>query len=107
MIEFPPQPIPPSEFMESFLPGAFAAVELPEALRSLELEVGVQLEGEGGGEWVLALGSGDLRVTSRPRDETSLTLVQSVDDWRGALWEGRGGVIGEKAAALFQPGAAP
>ena len=61
MPEFPPQPIPPSEFMEGFLPGAFAAVELPEALRSLELEVGVQLEGEGGGEGVRARGSGSRR----------------------------------------------
>ena len=25
-------------------------------------------------------------------------------DWRGALWEGRGGVIGRAAAGLFRPG---
>ena len=31
--------------------------------------------------------------------------MQSVDDWRGALWEGRGGAIGHAAAGLFRPGA--
>ncbi len=33
--------------------------------------------------------------------------MQSVDDWRGALWEGRGGAIGKQAQALFTPGAQP
>ena len=32
-------------------------------------------------------------------------MVQSVDDWRGALWEGRGGAFGQGAVALFKPGA--
>jgi SCP-2 sterol transfer family len=31
--------------------------------------------------------------------------VQTVEHWRGALWEGRGGAIGRGAAALFHPGA--
>jgi hypothetical protein len=31
--------------------------------------------------------------------------VQSVADWRGALWEGRGGAFGRASQALFQPGA--
>jgi hypothetical protein len=29
--------------------------------------------------------------------------VQTVEDWRGALWEGRGGAIGRQAAAVFRP----
>jgi hypothetical protein len=31
-----------------------------------------------------------------------VTLVQSVADWRGALWEGRGGAIGRHAASLYR-----
>ena len=41
----------------------------------------------------------------KDRDEAVLTLVQTVDDWRGALWEGRGGVFGQQAVALFTGGA--
>ena len=71
----------------------------------MTLALGVQLVGEGGGEWVLDLRGGDVRVRPGSRAETAFSYVQTVEDWRGALWEGRGGAVGRGAAALFRPGA--
>ena len=104
MPEFPASPIPPAKFMEKFLPEAFAEADLPESGRKVDVRLGVVLEGQGGGEWVLHIEAGELRVVAEPRDETAFSVVQTVDDWRGALWEGRGGAIGQQAATLFRPG---
>ncbi|MDH3211823.1 MAG: SCP2 sterol-binding domain-containing protein [Myxococcales bacterium] len=101
---FPTAPIPPSEFMEGFLPEAFAASgALRDSVKDLETRLGIKLEGEGGGEWVVHVAKGGFRVEREPRDEAAFTFVQSVGDWRGALWEGRGGAIGRQASALFRP----
>jgi hypothetical protein len=48
---------------------------------------------------------GELRVAPGSREQAAFTFVQSVTDWRGALWEGRGGAIGRQAVAMFKPGA--
>jgi putative sterol carrier protein len=104
MAEFPPSPIPPSEFFESFLPRAFADADVPESARQVSEKLGVRLEGEGGGEWVFEMRGGSLAVARAPRDDAAFTVVQSVKDWRGALWEGRGGAIGRQATLVFRPG---
>jgi hypothetical protein len=104
MSTFPPRPLEPAELLERWLPQAFAEAELPEDVRQSEMRLGLCLEGEGGGEWVLRIEHGKLCVEAAPRADTSFTFVQSVDDWRGALWEGRGGAIGRAAAGLFRPG---
>jgi len=106
MAEFPASPIPPKEFMEGWLPGAFADAPLPPGSDAVDVKLGVKLEGSEGGEWVFHLDKGSLTVTSGPRDETAFSVIQSVDDWRGALWEGRGGAFGQGAVSLFKPGAA-
>jgi len=93
--------------MEEFLPKAFAEVGLPGGAQDIVVSLGVQLEGDGGGEWVLHLERGTVRVSAEPRGETAFTYVQTVVDWRGALWEGRGGAMGTQAAKLFRPGALP
>jgi len=105
MAEFPRNPVAPSELIEGWLPAALAAAPLPPGSESLEVKLGIQLAGEGGGEWVLHVANGRVHVERAPRDEAAFTYVQSVDDWRGALWEGRGGAIGEGAARFFRPGA--
>jgi hypothetical protein len=105
--EFPASPLSPAEFLESWLPRAFAEAEVPAEVKAVELELGVKLEGEGGGEWVFQMVSGSLSVAPGSRAEAAFTVVQSVDDWRGALWEGRGGVIGRQASAVFRPGERP
>jgi hypothetical protein len=97
----------PSEFMEQWLPQAFAEAELPPGSESVDVKLGVKLEGEGGGEWLFHVQSGKMSVAAASRDEAVFTYVQSVEDWRGALWEGRGGAVGEQAALMFRPGQQP
>jgi hypothetical protein len=105
MAEFPATPLPAAEFFESWLPNAFAEAELPEEQRNVEAHIGVLLHGEGGGEWVMHVNEGALRVSAEPRSDCAFTYVQSVEHWRGALWEGQGGAIGAQSAQLFKPGA--
>lgn len=104
MAEFPSEPLGASEFFERFLPEAFAEAGLGGVLTALEVPLGVLLEGQGGGEWLLQVEGGRLRVEPGSRAAAAFTVVQSVADWRGALWEGRGGVIGRHAASVFRPG---
>jgi len=105
MREFPRSPISPAELLEQYLPAAFAASTRPAYAADLSLALGVRLVGAGGGEWVLDLRGGDVRVRAGSRAQTAFTYSQSVEDWRGALWEGRGAALGRGAAALFHPGA--
>jgi hypothetical protein len=105
MPEFPRSPVSPAELLENYLPAAFAATARLDYAAGVTLALGVQLVGEQGGEWVLDLDSGDVRVRSGSRAQTAFSYVQTVDDWRGALWEGRGAAVGRGAAALFHPGA--
>jgi putative sterol carrier protein len=105
--EFPASPIPASEFMQGWLPKAFAESEAPEDVKQVDVRLGVRLDGDGGGEWVIHLDRGQMRVLAESRADTPFTLVQSVEDWRGSLWEGKGGAFGQQAAALFRPGAQP
>lgn len=105
MAEFPASPIPPKEFMESWLPEAFADTELPPGSEGVDVKLGVRLDGSDGGEWVVHLRQGSMAVAATARDEAAFTVVQSVEDWRGALWEGRGGAFGQGAVAMFKPGA--
>jgi hypothetical protein len=104
VIAFPPSPVSPAEFFSDFLPKAFAEAGLPPGAESLGMRLGIQLTGPGGGEWVFEVADGQLRVVKAPRDATAFTVRQSVADWRGALWEGRGGVVARQAMSIFRPG---
>jgi hypothetical protein len=101
--DFPASPLSPAEFLEGWLPRAFAEADVPEDVRGVELLLGVKLEGEGGGEWLFQMQAGTLCVRADARTDAAFTVVQTVADWRGALWEGRGGAIGQTAAAVFRP----
>src|SRR3989442_1603852 len=105
MPEFPRGPVSPAVLIENYLPAALAATARPALAAGVTLALGVRLVGEDGGEWVLDLRGGDVSVRSGSRADTAFSYVQTVDDWRGALWQGRGGAIGRGAAALFHPGA--
>lgn len=105
MPELPAAPIPPAQFMEEFVPRAMAEGGLAEVDEGTDVRLGVRLDGEGGGEWVIRLHAGGPSVERGSRADTPMTIVQSVEDWRGALWEGRGGVFGAQASALFKGGA--
>ncbi|UCE87374.1 MAG: SCP2 sterol-binding domain-containing protein [Deltaproteobacteria bacterium] len=105
MSELPPATTSPKDFFEGWMPEAFDKAELPPGLREADLTLGVLLEGDEGGEWTLGLRDGRLRVAAEPRDAAPLTLIQSVADWRGALWGERGGLFGRRAAEIFGLGA--
>ncbi len=104
MSELPPAGTSAKEFLEKFVPEAFAAAEVPDGAKEVDVKLGVRLEGEGGGQWIVHLDKGSMSVAESPTEEAAFTLVQSVEDWRGALWEGRGGAFGRQSQALFQPG---
>ena len=106
MPELPASPIPPKQFMEEFVPEAMAEGQLAQVAGDADVKLGVRLSGDGGGEWVIHIRAGALTVSEASRSETPFTIVQTVDDWRGALWEGRGGVFGAQASALFAGGGA-
>jgi hypothetical protein len=104
MAAFPSRPVSPTEFFERFLPKAVADAGFTDALRALGVPLGVRLDGRGGGEWLLQVRDGSLGVDPGSRATAAFSVVQSVEDWRGALWEGRGGAIGRHAAELFRAG---
>jgi hypothetical protein len=104
MSALPPAGTSPAEFFERFVVETFRSRPLPEEAAKLDVMLGVLLEGEGGGEWRFRLTDGALSVERASTENAAFTLIQTVDDWRGALWEGRGGVFGRQSQALFQPG---
>jgi putative sterol carrier protein len=101
-LDFPSEPISPREFMEEFVPRAMAGGQLAGSSGDEDVQLGVKLDGDEGGEWVIHLSGEEIRVEAAARDDCAFTIVLSVDDWRGALWEGRGGVFGQQASAMFK-----
>lgn len=101
MPSFPSKALSPNDFFDEFLSQGLADLELP---GDEPARLGVCLRGAGGGEWTVQLGF-DSCVASGLDSERACTWVQSVDDWRGALWEGRGGAGGEWARRIFDPAA--
>ncbi len=103
MPELPSASISPSEYLEQWLPRAFAEAGLPPGSEGLDVSLGLLLEGEGGGEWVIRIAAGAVSVTRGSREATPVTYVQRVADWRGALFSGAGGAVGEGASRFFRP----
>ena len=111
MLAFPTTPVDPRIFFEQSVPALFAEIVLDDAERALELRVGVVLipedrpDAEGqGGEWTLHLADGDLAVLVGRAPDCDLTIVQSVADWRSALWEGRPRLIADAVAMIVSSG---
>jgi len=102
MAEFPSDPIEPAEFFEGFVPARFAKLALADPLARVSLSLGVHLHGDGGGEWLYHLREGDLEVIAGGCEDASFTVIQSVEDWRGTLWEGRGGIVAERGLRLLR-----
>lgn len=104
MSTLPPAGTTPQEFFERFVLDAFKANPVPDDAKEIDVTLGVKLEGDGGGEWRYRMNRGDISVERGSVDDADFTLIQSVADWRGALWEGRGGAFGRQSQAMFQPG---
>lgn len=104
MSQLPPAGTPAKEFFEVHVPRAYQAAQLPAEARQVDVTLGVKLEGEGGGEWRIQLKGGEMSVAPGSTEDAAFTVIQSVVDWRGALWENRGGAFGKQSRALFEPG---
>ena len=105
MAAFPESPVAPATFLEKWLPEAFAEAGPMPGSEEVDVKLGILLEGEGGGEWIVHMDSGRVAIQAAPREEAAFTFVQTVVDWRGALWEGHGGAIGKGASMFFRPDA--
>lgn len=92
MARFPSTPVPADEFVEGLLPKLLGAPGLAAGAAGLRVRLGLALSGRGGGAWTLVLRSKGLEVESGI--DAPLTVGLSAKDWRGALWEERGGVLG-------------
>ncbi len=104
MAQLPPEPVTPREFIEDVVPSLFAEAELGPEERALDLKLGIVLHGETGGEWTLHFVEGELGISEGREVDCALTLVQSVTDWRAALWEGRPGLVSDLARRVAEHG---
>lgn len=105
MSQLPPAGTPAKEFFEIHVPRAYRAAKVADEARQVDVVLGVRLEGEGGGEWCIQLRGGELSVAPGSTEDAAFTVIQSVADWRGALWEGRGGAFGKQSRSIFEAGA--
>ena len=101
----PDEPVSPRVFMEEVVPSLFRSVELDAADREVDLGVGVVLEGEEGGDWTIRFAAGELEVQDTRAHDAQLTVIQSVEDWRAALWEGRPSLVADAVTRLREDGA--
>lgn len=81
-IQRPPSDITPRDFFESFLPREYERLKPSGGPTPPSLKLQIQLEGDGGGTWVLALANGALTVSPQAIADADITVTQSVDDWR-------------------------
>lgn len=80
----PPRDITPAKFFTEWLPREFASEFGAGKRAASDITVAVDLEGEGGGRWVLDVRGGTLSVRGEgdPGPAPMVQLWQSVQDWR-------------------------
>ena len=89
----PPTDLSPAQFFESWLPDRFAAM-IAEAmalrpdggLPDITATVTLDGDGGGGGAWTLLCRGGALTVTRGAAPTADVALVQTVADWRAAVY---------------------
>lgn len=81
-IQRPPRDITPKDFFETWLPGEYDRLKASIEPAPPNLAAQIQLEGDGGGTWLLELAGGALTVSNRTAPNADVTLTQSVADWR-------------------------
>jgi len=104
---FPARPVAPRVFVEDVIPALFVDLDLTDAERAVELQVGVVLAGEGGGAWTLHFVEGELGILESRRADCDFTIAQTVEDWRAALWEGRPAFVADALRVLLRPESIP
>jgi putative sterol carrier protein len=81
-IQRAPRDITPSDFFESWLPKEYERLEATIRPAPPDIKAQVQLDGDGGGTWLLELAGGALTVSSRSVPNADIALATSVADWR-------------------------
>ncbi len=104
MSAFPTEPVTPRVFFEDTIPALFAEADLDDAGRAADVKVGVVLLGAEGGEWTLHFINGELGIAEGRVEECEVTIVQRVEDWRSALWEGRPPLVADALASVVKSG---
>lgn len=102
----PEAPVSPREFIEEVIPSLFAEVELDDEAEQVDLKVGVRLDGPEGGEWTLHFVEGELGIIDGLAPDCGLTILQSVADWRSAIWEARPGLVADGIREIAELGPA-
>jgi hypothetical protein len=100
----PSEPVSPREFFEDLIPSLFAELDLGVEQRALDLKLAVRLDGDEGGAWTLHFIAGELGIVEGRDEDAAITLVQSVSDWRSALWKGRPGLVSDLVAQAERVG---
>lgn len=95
MVSFPTEAVTPSEFIEEVIPSLFAEVELEPDEEAIDLKLGLILGGDEGGDWTLHFIEGELAIARGREEACDLTVIQSVEDFRSALWEGKPALIAD------------
>lgn len=78
----PPKDITPQAFFETWMPSEYNRIKSELRQTPPDLTVRVELSGDGGGVWTLAIKGGAFQVTSGNAGDAQLVLKQSVEDWR-------------------------
>jgi hypothetical protein len=104
MSAFPSNPVTPQCFVEEIVPALYVDLALADVARGIPWKLGLVLRGDQGGEWTLAIVDGELVIRPGRSEDCEITIVQRVEDWRSALWEGRPGLVSELVDALLKEG---
>lgn len=78
----PPKDITPQAFFETWMPSEYNRIKSELRQTPPDMTVRVELSGDGGGVWTLAIKGGAFQVTSGTTGDAQLVLKQSVEDWR-------------------------
>ena len=105
MATIPENPVSPREFIEDVVPALFADADVATLGHDdFDYKVGVLLSGDDGGAWTLHFVGAELGILSEHAANCHVTIVQSVADWRAALWEGRPALVADGVNALREGG---
>jgi len=98
-INRPPSDITPEKFFSDWLPAEYSSLRAQAggAAAPPDTVVGVALDGDGGGQWTLAMKGGELSCASGLGDGREVTVSQTVADWRALI-------CGESGAPDLVPG---
>jgi hypothetical protein len=99
----PPRDITAQHFFTEWLPREFETEFGPGKRAAADITVAVNLEGDGGGQWILDVKGGRIavRAAGTPGPDPVVTMRQTVADWRAVA-------VGEQGAIdLAPPQASP